>query len=331
MDTRTWLTDQRKRPGIVWAARFLVSGAVIIYLITLLDWGRVVELLRGAHPGLLALAPATYLVGFAFAAFRWAIVLDWMGIGLGPGKAYRIYLKGLFYGIVLPGVLGGDVVRVALAKAETKGPLPMLTSSVVLERLAGVAILLVVGAGGGLWSSEHFPATIRDSVVPVFELLGAAVALVLAVHLVFLARLPVAWSQPGGDKGLLARLKEFGLRTIGPSRKRTAALLATTLLFQGFDIVCTYVLAQALHIDQPFSVFLFIIPVVYLATVLPISLGGLGVREGVFVFFFVSLGVATSDAIALSFAVYLTRIVVALIGEAFQFLHPLSENSATWG
>ncbi|MBW2532892.1 MAG: hypothetical protein JRI55_15475 [Deltaproteobacteria bacterium] len=51
---------------------------------------------------------------------------------------------------------------------------------------------------------------------------------------------------------------------------------------------------------------------------LPISLGGLGVREGVIVYFFVGLGVATSDAVSLSFVVYFNRILVALIGGAVQ-------------
>jgi uncharacterized membrane protein YbhN (UPF0104 family) len=299
----------------------LVSAAIIIYLITLLDWGRAVELARNAHPLLLALAPITLLVGFVFAAFRWTMLLDWMGIQLPPSKAYRIYLKGLFYGILLPGTLGGDVVRVALAKAETKDSLPMLTSSAVLERLAGVVVLLVVGGAGGSLASALFSPAIQENVVPVFQLLGVVAALVLTLHLAFVARLPIAWSPLEGKRGLWARLREIGVRTIGPSRPRMAAFLAGTGLFQGSDIVCTFVLAQALGIGQPFVVFLFVIPVVYLATVLPISLGGLGVREGVFVFFFVSLGVATSDAIALSFAVYLNRIVVALVGEVFQLFN----------
>jgi glycosyltransferase 2 family protein len=75
-----------------------------------------------------------------------------------------------------------------------------------------------------------------------------------------------------------------------------------------------------LRIHLPFSYFLILFPIVYLATVLPISIGGIGVREGVLVYFLSQSGVPTSDAISLSFLVYMNRMISALIGGGIQLM-----------
>ncbi|MDB4534161.1 flippase-like domain-containing protein [Vicingaceae bacterium] len=88
---------------------------------------------------------------------------------------------------------------------------------------------------------------------------------------------------------------------------------------QGMDIGASYFLARSINIDLPFAFFLVAIPIVYLGTVLPISLGGLGVREGILLVILMRVGELSSDAIILSSLLYLNRVFVAAIGGIAQF------------
>ena len=89
-------------------------------------------------------------------------------------------------------------------------------------------------------------------------------------------------------------------------------------LFQAAGIASSYFWAKSLHIPLDLSFFFITMPIVYFATVLPVSLGGLGVREGAIVYFLTSAGVASTEAAVLSFAIYLNSIIVGVVGGALQ-------------
>jgi glycosyltransferase 2 family protein len=73
-------------------------------------------------------------------------------------------------------------------------------------------------------------------------------------------------------------------------------------------------------VEQSLPFFLMVMPFVYVVTLLPISLGGLGGREGTLAFFLVRVGVATSDAVMLGFVIYVSRIAVSLLGSLWHYV-----------
>lgn len=91
-------------------------------------------------------------------------------------------------------------------------------------------------------------------------------------------------------------------------------------LAQILDIVASYFIARSINIDLPFSFFLVAIPIVYLGTVLPITLGGLGIREGILLALLTRVGELPSDAIVLASLLYFNRILVAAVGGIAQLL-----------
>ena len=72
-------------------------------------------------------------------------------------------------------------------------------------------------------------------------------------------------------------------------------------------------------------------PIVYISTILPVSLGGLGVREGTLVYLLAKVGVLSSDAVALSFLIHFNRVAVGSIGGITQMFWKRKklENSST--
>jgi uncharacterized membrane protein YbhN (UPF0104 family) len=78
------------------------------------------------------------------------------------------------------------------------------------------------------------------------------------------------------------------------------AALAISLAFQTLLVVLVYLVGVALHLSVPLVQFLIFIPIINVISMLPISLGGLGVREGGAIYFFGKAGVDPASALTLS-------------------------------
>ena len=140
------------------------------------------------------------------------------------------------------------------------------------------------------------------------------------------------WLTRVSGQGKVTAFVQSGLEAFQGLKGQTLArILVLSAVFQGGDIAVTFLLARALDLDVPFVALLGVVPLVYLATVLPISLGGLGVREGTLAFLLARYGVAASDAITLSFLVYLNRVLVGSIGGGMQLLGVVKTKDALSG
>ena len=87
-----------------------------------------------------------------------------------------------------------------------------------------------------------------------------------------------------------------------------------------------FFISWALHLILPLTAFFAAVPIVYLATLLPISLGGLGVREASFAFLLAQFNVSASDTITLSFLVYLNQVFIGILGWFVQFIRQIHKT-----
>jgi glycosyltransferase 2 family protein len=260
----------------------------------------------------LIVAAALTLAGIVLSAVRWQQVLGALEIRAGLPRLVSHNLAGQFVSNVLPTTIGGDVLRVSRLSRETGEP-PGTFASVVLERLTGWLVLPVI--------------TIVGFVVnPGLRQLGTAtqVALVLAVGtLLLLGAVLIAAGSPrlGGRFAARDGWRRFlGAVHLGLERLRTHPATALNVLAVGFAYQLALVLAavaaaQALGLRPAgLTALLAFFPAVLIAQVLPISMSGLGVREGAFVLFLGPLGVADEQAIALGLLLYLLNLAVSLLG-----------------
>jgi glycosyltransferase 2 family protein len=260
----------------------------------------------------LAVAAVLTLAGIVLSALRWQKVLDALEIPARLPRLMSHYLAGQFVSNVLPTTIGGDVLRVSRLSRDT-GESPGTFASVVLERLTGWLVLPVITIVG-------------FAVNPGLRHLGTAtrVALVLAVGtLALLVGVLVAAgsTRVGGRFAAREGWRRFiGAVHLGIERLRSHPGAAANVLVAGFAYQLALVLAavaaaQALGLRPAgLTALLAFFPAVLIAQVLPISLSGLGVREGAFVLFLGPLGVAHDEAIALGLLLYLLNVAVSLLG-----------------
>jgi uncharacterized membrane protein YbhN (UPF0104 family) len=260
----------------------------------------------------LAAAATMTLAGIVLSALRWQKVLDTLEIRARLPRLMSHYLAGQFVSNVLPTTIGGDVLRVSRLSRDT-GESPGTFASVVLERLTGWLVLPLITIVGftvnpGL---RHLGTATRVALTLAFGTLALLVTVLAAASSVRL----------GGRFAARAGWRRFvGAIHVGVDRLRSQPGAAANVLAAGFAYQLALVLsavaaAQALGLRPAgLTALLAFFPAVLIAQVLPISMSGLGVREGAFVLFLGPLGVAQEQAIALGLLLYLLNLGVSLLG-----------------
>jgi uncharacterized membrane protein YbhN (UPF0104 family) len=283
---------------ILLSLKFLVSAGMISYLLTKLDWS-LISTLETDYIAYLLAATIISVVFLAFMAVRWRLLLDRSSHQKAPFLLlYQWYLVGMFFSIFLPGAIGGDVMRAKYAAQNFQLALKKILLQITAERLfglAGLTIFFLIGFSNVVIDESFISAELA--------------ILALAVGL-----------------GLFALAKYMVSRDIKVDYKSALLLLILSMAAQFADILILFILQTYFGLSLSIWVFMLIMPIVFVATVLPVSLGGLGVREGVMVAMLGLFSVDTSVAILLALSLYLAKVLNGLIGAVVFIYLPAIET-----
>jgi len=282
-----------------WAMPLRITASIVM-LAVLFERVHLASLLPEWSPARAAWLVAALVVtgaGIVLSAVRWRAVLAALGLRARVATLLHHYLAGLFVGNFLPSTIGGDVLRVRRLSAEN-GAGADTFASVVLERLTGWIVLPVI----------TLTALATATAVTTLVLLG--VLLLVVAHPSVGGRFAdgEGWQRFAGAVHLgLTRFRRNPLSVLG--------VLVTGFAYQLVVVLAAFLAARALGIDPVgITATLVFVPAVAIVQVLPISLAGLGVREGAFVVFLHPLGVQRGQAIALGLLVYGLNLAVSLLG-----------------
>lgn len=233
------------------------------------------------------------IVSLAFMTVRWQVLIrQFENERMVLFDLFRYYLMGMFFNIFFPGAIGGDVIRTQRLSKHKGIKVKDATLITVAERLSGVYGLLILLSFSFLFM--NFPDGLKvNNILPVWVFRISPLLVLICISLVKVI------------------LNKYGLFT---SYAFISKIVVISLLAQMGDVTIAYVFSQYFGLAVSFSAFLFIMPLVFIATVLPISLGGLGVREGAFSGLMILYGVDSSIAIIISLLMYLVKVGVGIIG-----------------
>jgi uncharacterized membrane protein YbhN (UPF0104 family) len=105
-----------------------------------------------------------------------------------------------------------------------------------------------------------------------------------------------------------------GVERLRADPRAAMSVLGTAVIYQVSVVLTVGFVILTLDADVPVGAVLAFVPVVAMAQVVPISLSGLGVREGMFVLLLHPLGVSNGQAIGIGLLWYLTMLLVSLLG-----------------
>jgi uncharacterized membrane protein YbhN (UPF0104 family) len=300
------------------ALRIGVSVGVLLLLFSVVDLRQTWVTLRDVSALALSVATLLFLTQTPLLAWRWREIVVELGGEMSLRAAVGMTLVGRVYNQVLPASIGGDAMRVWYG---TRHGLSARTAahSVIIERASGLLALLLIA----LLALPIFGGVLLNSVsagsMSIFLLCG--VAALAAGLLVYYTPLR---SWPG--LRTIADLIDSGVGVIRNYRL-LVGISSIAVVSNFLAIGASYVIGSSLGISVEFGVYAAVIPLSILATVVPVSIAGWGVREGAIVALLSGFAVPPEEALALSLLFGITLLCASLAGGVLgMLLYPASAD-----
>jgi glycosyltransferase 2 family protein len=253
---------------------------------------------------------AVYTLAVILSTVRWSQVLQALDIPSDLPPLVSHTLAGMFVSNFLPSTVGGDVLRVTRLTAMN-GQRHTSVASVVVERLTGFLVLpfITLVALLGNPTLLHLGQASRLSLALALGTLAA-----LVVILVLVAS-PTVGERFAGRSWLgFVSAVHLGLARMRRDPGAALGVLVSALAYQLSMVAAAWMAGHAMGIQVGWSAMMAFIPIVAIAQVLPISVSGLGLREGALVILLVPLGVSSGQAVAFGLLLYGMNMVVSLLG-----------------
>lgn len=317
-------------PAMKSKAIILVKAAVTIGLIAFLasrvDLKRFVEVFQSAR--MLPLVPALVgtFVSHLIGAWRWQIILAAFSLRVRYLKSLQLVLIGTFFNVFLPTLVGGDVLKSFYLGREKSQPFTLILTTTFLERCIGYFALLLIGtAASGLTGVRLFGFYL----FPFF--LAASAAFCLLFWTLLNPRLhdwTAGWLRRRGWTRAVERSDAIaaGLNQLRQAKRVLGMALVASLAIQVVSVSVTWSVARSLGADRPFELFLIFVPIISTVTMLPLSLGGFGLRETAFYVLFTQVGISREVSVSIGLLNYLVVVLVALPGGLVYSLYKRDEK-----
>ncbi len=296
------------------AAKLVVSCALIALILRGTDVGEVLAAIKGADLRLVLLSLCLYFVGYGITVGRWRILLGTQRVKASMSVLVRSYMVAVFFNNLLPSTIGGDAIRVydswRLGCGKTEAVVVIF-----MDRFIGL-LSIVLFASVGLALLPELPVDVPMAQAAASLGIGG-VALMLWFMFSPAPRPATGPARPLVPFPLVQRALGRVREAVSSFRGKRGALggaLALSLLLQVNVVIAYYLLAQSLGLPVPFLNYFLIIPAALLVLMAPVSINGIGLREGAFVFFLGLYGIGRAEAVAFAWIAYGVLLIQGVLG-----------------
>jgi glycosyltransferase 2 family protein len=304
-----------------WTGALAVLG-ILIHFLPLQPLG---DAIRGVPFTRFVAALAVYLLGHSVGIAKWRMVVNAAGAQLDYRTSAECYTGGLFATLFLPSIIAGDVVRLAVGLRRSPNPSAVLAGNVVDRFLdmiaqAGLVLLGIVLLPGSL--PPPLTGVARKGILFLVGMVGGLALLILLLYRPLMSRRSV------GFRRKLGRLR-YALRT---GWQKPYVLLSGWILgtaIQSIFLILTALLAISCGLWLPLRVWFFAWPLAKLAALLPLTQGGIGVREAALVGLLSPFGAAAHLVLAAGLVWEAVVIVGGLIAGLIAFVLSRYETTPT--
>jgi glycosyltransferase 2 family protein len=287
-------------------AKALVSIGLIALLATSLDYGRVLSYSHRLEGRWVLGVLGIFLFQMSLlAGIRLKLVLASVDTQRPLTTTARIALCGFFFEQVTIGFLGGDAIRLWLLR-RTEMPFGRAIQALLLDRSCGLGSLVLLSLFGAQALLPLVEASVRNVIVLTVGGFIVAGLLGIAVLVIVTNILP--------PSKLFAYCQRFGLSEHPISLVTLATVFALALATQLLNVLEFWMLTQSLGLSTTLEQWFIVAPTVLLVSMLPISIGGWGVREAGMVMALHGFGISAEDALLPSVLFGLCTVVAALPG-----------------
>jgi glycosyltransferase 2 family protein len=301
------MVNFRMKNWVGWAVRLVFSTFCLILVFRIVDFRLFVDTMLSVNLFWLTAAILLFFPSQMISAYRWYYILCNLGQYCIYRSVLRINIVGQIAALFLPGQISGDIVRgfMVTRGKEDKG---VLVFSIVLDK---IVMLLVIA---GFATIGSFQSTVLKQYIYIFWIsMGLFLFTCIALLVVILYQRMKF--RPPIQYIVLNKLDRF----MSPIKKPVLEInilintLLLAVLFQGLSVTGSYILAKSMSINVALWDWLIISSIVAVIQLIPISLGGLGVREGAFAAILSLYGIPISQSTAFSLIGFVLGAVLLLL------------------
>ena len=302
------------RQFLIQSSKIVISGLLIGFLLHKIGLHKLTTHFRTANIywliGAISLFTASHFLG----SFQWKLLLSSENIQIPWRKIISFYFVGLFFNNFLISGLGGDFFRMIDVRRYSKNGTGAV-STVFLDRFAGLFVL----SSMSILTAPLVLIRGKSRSYLQLPLIILIIGWIFVLFFLFNKKFAksFAWAlKKIIPEGITSKVKEVyqKIYNFGRKKKLLVKIIIISLIIQSTRIMTHYLLGRSLGIQISPLYFFLIIPIVAIMASLPISLGGVGVREQSGVVLFGMLGVSTLQAFSMEFFAYLTAVISSLPG-----------------
>lgn len=280
-------TESSLKKKLTTALKLVLTGLALFLVFRKIDTNQLWQITKTIHWFWLVPAILIFVLSKLFTAFRLNLYFKNIGLHISEKLNIKLYLIGMFYNLFLPGGIGGDGYKVYLLNKHFQTPVKSLVQASLLDRLGGLVAIIFLLLVLILPVDLALPFA---SQIPWEVLVGVAALLVVPVFwlmqkLLFKFFLPSFWKANGWS-----------------------------MAGQVAQLVCAWFILKSLGVTENFLAYQLVFLLSSIVAVLPLTIGGVGARELVFVYAHTYAGIDEAIAVAFSLLFFLITAMVSLTG-----------------
>ena len=293
--------------------RIGISIVLLIFLFRRVDERTLFSYIKNADKAFLFLAFFVFFLSYVFSFFRWVMLLKAANIYLPLKRIVISFSGGVFFNLFLPSTIGGDFMRSVDLAAHT-GKTKEVVATVLLDRLSGYVglVVLALTALGLGWRIIH-DATILFSIF-IITIILIAILITLFNSFLYVKINRMLVSPTAGRIRDSLRQLHHEVHIFRHKKKVVLKNLLLSLMVQLCAPLSFYFIALSLGIRINIIYFLIFLPIIGAITLLPISIGGLGLRDATTIFFFAKIGISKDFSFAMSLLSFCFILIIGAAG-----------------
>ncbi len=320
-------SDTPKSKGLPKWMRWAISLTIIAALVTHAELQKIAATLMAAKPGWLLLGILMIFLEQVVVCIAWNGMIATRDKRTPLMKMLQIVFVSNYIGFIFPSSAGPDFVKI-LGLSKYIGSKSEALSSLFIFRLIGYVVLFTIAFFSAVMFSDLLPDTPMMSAITKGLVTGFLAGVIAILFAKSVMRLAKGITDRFGYQNFYAKLEslyEALKHYIGNIDSLIPAVLGA-LLVQINRILIVYVMSLALRIDvDPITLCVFV-PIITAITLIPVSISGIGVREGGYVLLFGHVGMSADQAISLSLCVFGIGIALVVFGGIIYMLFGFPEQ-----
>ena len=309
---------------ILLLVRIVISVSLIVFLVKtqFKDIRSALEIIKSVNKPLLILSLSTHIFGIWITAVRWNTLLGTQKVKLGTTTLTLTVLIGFFFNNFLPTSIGGDVFRTYDAAKKANIPIETSASIIIVERFSGIisaSTYAIIALFLGFTAIGN-----RSFIIPVIIFFIICIIIAFFILNPSMFRLNKLINRIKFLKKVKEKLANIYFTFL--SFKKFKWVLVRVMIYSfllQFAVILNYFLAaKSLGINLNLTAFIFIVPVVTIIAMVPISIGGIGIRENTLVFIMTAMGVGSEQAALCALLIFSMLIFIGIIGGIIYSIRP---------